>query len=76
VTDVVVPETQWDDDSEGVIAAWFYASGDAVAAGAVICELMNEKVSSEIEAPCAGVLTILCEAEAPVRKGMVIARVS
>ena len=74
--DVVIPIEQWDDDSEGVVAAWLYASGERVEAGSLICELMNEKVTSEIEAPCAGVLEILCEAEMPVRKGTVIARVS
>ncbi len=75
MADVAVPDTAWDDDSEGVVSVWFYSDGDNVAAGAVLCELMNEKVASELAAPCAGRLTVLVPAEAPVRKGQLVARI-
>ena len=39
-------------------------------------QTMNEKVSSEIEAPQGGILTIKTAAEIPVRKGEVIASIA
>ena len=42
----------------------------------VVCEVMNEKVSTEILAPASGVLKIEVLAETPVKKGAVIASVS
>lgn len=73
--DVLIPETLWDDDSEGAISAWFYASGESVTAGTVIGEVMNEKVAAELVAPAAGVLHIVTAAEEPVRKGQLVARI-
>lgn len=75
MTEVRVPEDLWDDDSEGAISAWLYNDGDRVDAGAVIAEVMNEKVASELLAPVSGALAILTAAEAPVRKGQVVARI-
>lgn len=74
--EVVIPAAQWDDDSEGVISAWLYGDGEAVAEGAVICEVMNEKVASELVAPVAGNLNILVAAETAVRKGQVVATIA
>jgi pyruvate/2-oxoglutarate dehydrogenase complex dihydrolipoamide acyltransferase (E2) component len=75
MTDVVIPQDLWSDDSEGAISAWFYADGDSVEAGTVIGEVMNEKAASELLAPAAGVLRILVAAEEAVRKGQVVARI-
>ena len=76
MSDVRIPEDCWDDDSEGAISTWFFDSGDAVEKGDILCEVMNEKVSSEIEAPQGGILTIKTAAETPVRKGEVIASIA
>ena len=75
MTEVVIPAAQWDDDSEGVISAWLYGDGESVAEGAVICEVMNEKVASELVAPVAGRLKILVAAESAVRKGQAVATI-
>lgn len=73
--EVRIPPECWDDDSEGAISTWFFDTGDAVEKGDVICEVMNEKVATEIEAPESGTLTIRTLAEAAVRKGDVIAMI-
>lgn len=75
MTEVRIPDDSWDDDSEGAISAWLYDDGDRVEAGAVIAEVMNEKVASELVAPVSGALAILAAAEAPVRKGQLVARI-
>ena len=76
MTEVRIPFDLWDDDSEGAISAWLYEEGDRVEAGAIIAEVMNEKVSFELQAPVAGVLAILSPAEEAVRKGQVVARIA
>lgn len=68
-----IPEGLWDDGQEGVLGTWFYQSGEAVPAGAVVAEVFTEKVAHELEAPCAGTLTILVEEEEPVSAGQVVA---
>lgn len=73
--EVRIPQECWDDDSEGAISTWFFDTGDAVEKGDVICEVMNEKVATEIEAPESGTLTIRTLAEAAVRKGDIIAMI-
>jgi pyruvate/2-oxoglutarate dehydrogenase complex dihydrolipoamide acyltransferase (E2) component len=73
--DVRIPEDCWDDDSEGAISTWLFDDGDKVGKGDVICEVMNEKVASEIEAPEGGILKIQVQAETPVRRGDVIASI-
>lgn len=75
MTEVRIPDDLWDDDSEGAISAWLYDDGDSVEAGAVIAEIMNEKVVFEIVARTSGALAILTAAEEPVRKGQVVARI-
>ena len=75
MTEVRIPEDLWDDDSEGAISAWLYDDGDRVEAGAVIAEVMNEKVASALLASASGALAILTAAEEPVRKGQVVARI-
>jgi pyruvate/2-oxoglutarate dehydrogenase complex dihydrolipoamide acyltransferase (E2) component len=42
----------------------------------VLAEVMNEKTASELLSPASGRLTILVEAETPVRMGQVVARIA
>lgn len=74
-TPILIPATLWDDDSPGVISTWLFEDGDAVAEGAVVAEVMNEKVSFEITAPAAGRLSIEVPAEAEVALGQRIGAV-
>ncbi|MEM6681235.1 MAG: biotin/lipoyl-containing protein [Pseudomonadota bacterium] len=69
MTEIILNADLWDDDSMGVVASWLYASGDKVTQGEVIAEVMNEKVSFEIEAPATGILHITVEVEAEVSLG-------
>lgn len=75
MSDLKVPDDAWDDDSQGAISTWFYDDGASVSAGDVVCEVMNEKVATEIVAPSSGALKILTQAEEPVGKGAVVGRV-
>ncbi len=49
--------------TEATIARWMKAAGEAVAAEEIICELETDKVSVEIPAPAAGVLSEIIAAE-------------
>lgn len=65
-----------EDIEEAVFATWLVASGDTVAAGDVIAEVMTDKVNLEIEAPAAGVIgSFLVDDEEPVRVGQQIATI-
>lgn len=75
MTDVCIPTDIWESQLEGVITAWLYDDGAAVAAGDVIAELMSEKVSFALEAPAAGRLRILVAPEVGIRPGQVVARI-
>ncbi|MCT8161278.1 2-oxoglutarate dehydrogenase complex dihydrolipoyllysine-residue succinyltransferase [Pseudoruegeria sp. SHC-113] len=54
--DVMVP-TLGESVSEATVATWFKAVGDTVAQDEMLCELETDKVSVEVPAPAAGVLT-------------------
>lgn len=73
--DVTVPEHFWDEDSEGVVSSWLFADGETVSEGAPLAEIMYQKASMELTAPAGGVLQILVPAEAPIRRGQIIARI-
>tara|TARA_R110000787_G_scaffold56117_2_gene129147 strand:+ start:497 stop:730 length:234 start_codon:yes stop_codon:yes gene_type:complete len=75
MSEVKIPEDCWDDDSEGAISTWLFDEGDTVCKGDIICEVMNEKVASEIEAPEDGILRIKVQAETPVKRGDLIANI-
>mgnify|MGYP000432715820 CR=1 FL=1 len=75
-TPILIPATLWDDDSPGVISTWLFEEGDAVAEGAVVAEIMNEKVSFEVTAPATGTLSIEVLAEAEVTLGQRIGAVT
>ena len=49
--------------SEATIATWFKKVGDAVAADEMLCELETDKVTVEVPAPAAGVLSEIIAAE-------------
>ena len=74
-TDIVIPETLWDEDTEAAITSWLISDGAEVEAGALIAEIMTEKVQHEIEAPATGIVRILRDVDAVVAKGDVIGRI-
>ena len=61
-TDVMVP-TLGESVTEAAVATWFKKVGDAVAQDEMLCELETDKVSVEVPAPAAGVLTEITAAE-------------
>jgi len=67
--DVMVPALG-ESVSEATVSTWFKKVGDSVAADEMLCELETDKVSVEVPAPVAGVLsTILAEEGATVEAG-------
>jgi 2-oxoglutarate dehydrogenase E2 component (dihydrolipoamide succinyltransferase) len=58
-----------------VISVWLFRSGETVARGDVLAEVMNSKAATQLEAPASGTLTILVPVEVPVRCGDVIGRI-
>jgi pyruvate/2-oxoglutarate dehydrogenase complex dihydrolipoamide acyltransferase (E2) component len=75
MTDVEIPAEIVDEGAEGAISVWLYRDGETVVAGDVLAEVMNEKAAAELVAPASGRLTILVQAESPVRRGQVVARI-
>jgi 2-oxoglutarate dehydrogenase E2 component (dihydrolipoamide succinyltransferase) len=55
-TDVMVP-TLGESVSEATVSTWFKKVGDSVAQDEMLCELETDKVSVEVPAPAAGVLS-------------------
>lgn len=49
--------------TEGTLGKWKKNIGDAVAVGDVLVEVMTDKITSEIEAPAAGVLRVIAAGE-------------
>lgn len=74
--EVTVPTDQWQDDTEAVVTQWFVSEGATVREGALIAEIMVEKVQLEIRAPAEGVLEIVVPLDGICSKGDVIARIS
>lgn len=75
MTDVEIPAEIVGEGAEGAISVWLMRDGETVRAGDVLAEVMNEKASAELVAPASGRLTILVQAEVPVRMGEVVARI-
>ena len=48
-----------DPGAEGVVGTWFVRDGQVVAVGQIVVEVQVEKVSQDVEAPTAGVITLL-----------------
>lgn len=75
-TDVMVP-TLGESVTEATVATWFKSVGDTVAQDEMLCELETDKVSVEVPAPAAGVLTeILAPDGATVNAGGKLAVIS
>ncbi|MEV6013283.1 dihydrolipoamide acetyltransferase family protein [Streptomyces sp. NPDC051976] len=73
VHEVMMPRLS-DTMTEGVIASWLKAEGDAVAAGDPIAEIETDKVTVELEAPVEGtLLRVLVEEGGAIAPGGVIA---
>ena len=62
-------------EAEGVLATWFVADGESVAAGQLIGEVQVDKVDAEVTAPVAGVIHLLVAEDDAVRQGAPIARI-
>ena len=60
--DVMVP-TLGESVTEATVSTWFKAVGDSVAQDEMLCELETDKVSVEVPAPAAGVLSEITAAE-------------
>ncbi|MGJ8604437.1 MAG: 2-oxoglutarate dehydrogenase complex dihydrolipoyllysine-residue succinyltransferase [Marivita sp.] len=60
--DVMVP-TLGESVSEATVSTWFKKVGDTVAQDEMLCELETDKVSVEVPAPSAGVLSEIVAAE-------------
>ncbi|MFY0596871.1 MAG: 2-oxoglutarate dehydrogenase complex dihydrolipoyllysine-residue succinyltransferase [Cognatishimia sp.] len=60
--DVMVP-TLGESVTEATVSTWFKAVGDSVTQDEMLCELETDKVSVEVPAPAAGVLTEIIAAE-------------
>lgn len=63
--------------SEATVARWLKKAGDAVAADEALVELETDKVTLEVNAPCAGVLSeIVVDKGATVQVGALLGRLS
>ena len=72
--DVRVPDEQ--EGTKAVVRSWLKKVGDAVAENDPLVELETDKVTQEVPAPCAGVLTeILLDTDADAVPGAVLGRI-
>ncbi len=62
MVDVMVPSLG-ESVTEATVSTWFRKVGDTVAADEMLCELETDKVSVEVPAPAAGLLTEIAAAE-------------
>ncbi len=60
--DIMVP-TLGESVTEATVSTWFKAVGDSVGQDEMLCDLETDKVSVEVPAPSAGVLTEILKAE-------------
>jgi len=75
VIDVRVPDEQ--EGTKAVVRAWLKQVGDAVAENDPLVELETDKVTQEVPAPAAGVLTeIVLDTDAEAVPGAVLGRIS
>lgn len=70
--DIVITNDIVEDGAEAVIVTWYFENGDEVEKDAVLADIMIEKASLELAAPCSGKLTIKKEAEEVLKEGDVI----
>lgn len=72
MTEILVPQGQWEPDQEAALATWLYEEGEAVQAGVTVAEIMVEKTSFEIAAPASGTLCIAVAEDEIVVAGQVV----
>lgn len=76
VTDVILPTDQTEGTSN-VVGKWFKAVGDPVALNEPLLEITTDKVTVEIPAPAAGVLTEILKVEGTeVEQGDILGRIT
>jgi pyruvate/2-oxoglutarate dehydrogenase complex dihydrolipoamide acyltransferase (E2) component len=63
-------------EAGGTLLAWSVANGATVHAGQVLAEVSVNKAVGEIEAPAAGVITLLAAVDDVVLQGRAIARIT
>ena len=63
-------------DAEGVLSSWFVTDGETVREDQLIAEVQVDKVSAEVPAPRAGVITLLVKEDEAVTQGTPIARIT
>ncbi len=75
MSDIIVP-TMGESVAEGTIARWLKKAGDIVRADELLAEIETDKVTLEVNAPVAGVLSeILLPAGTNVTPGLLIGRI-
>ena len=72
--DIIVPQ-MGESITEGILASWIAADGSFVNEGDPIFELETDKVTTEVPAPCSGVLSIQTEEGTDVEIGAVVASI-
>lgn len=76
MTEIRVP-TLGESVSEATVGKWFKKPGDTVKADEILTELETDKVTLEVNAPCAGVLSeILIKAGETVAPGALLGQIS
>jgi pyruvate/2-oxoglutarate dehydrogenase complex dihydrolipoamide acyltransferase (E2) component len=74
--DIIITNDIVDAGSEPVIVTWYFDNGDEVEKDAILADIMVEKASLEIAAPCSGKLTIKIECETVLKEGDIIATIA
>lgn len=74
--EVKIPEDLWSDASEGVLTNWYFESGDRVAPGDLVAEVMVAKAVFDIEAPAEGVLQRHVQVDDIVSGGDLVATIA
>ncbi len=73
--EIVIPVDLWEEDTEAVVTSWLASDGSQVSQGALLAEIMTEKVQHEIEAPASGTLKIIKQVDDIAIKGDVIGHI-
>ncbi|HWU64619.1 MAG TPA: biotin/lipoyl-containing protein, partial [Ensifer sp.] len=75
-TEIRVP-TLGESVAEATVGTWFKKAGDTVAADEILCELETDKVTVEVPAPAAGVLSeIVAKAGDTVEPGGLLGQIA
>lgn len=77
MTDLVFPPLSSENpEATGVLATWYAADGDVVAADQLVAEVQMDKVDAEVVAPAAGTIRLLVEEGQEVAQGAKIAEIT